>query len=207
MSRQLQTLYEKARRETAKLFRFDVKRLTPEQTTRLDLATALRIGIDDMQGRIVRGETVDVMKMLSASEALAKLLPPEVLASPPAGDDVDPRKVLFDEYMQMRRRGELAVELITRQRAKRDSDSSENQVAKLQARIAELEAALAERSAAPKDDVPEVVEVVKNVVPMPKPKPAVAKPAPSFDYADAARYVRPDGSISPAPLGGGGRKY
>jgi hypothetical protein len=37
--------------------------------------------------------------------------------------------------------------------------------------------------------------------------PRTAAPAPSFNYDDAMRYVRPDGSISPMPLGGGGRKY
>jgi hypothetical protein len=110
MSKQLQTLYEKARRETAALLGYKLERLTPEQTTRLDLATALRIGIDDMQGKIVRGKSIDVSKMLAASEALARILPPEVLASPPARDDVDPRKALFETYMEMRRRGELADE-------------------------------------------------------------------------------------------------
>jgi hypothetical protein len=37
-----------------------------------------------LQGSIVRGETIDVNRMLTASEALARLLPPAVLAVPPS---------------------------------------------------------------------------------------------------------------------------
>jgi hypothetical protein len=35
------------------------------------------LALDDLQGRIVRGESIDVAKMLTASEALAKLCLPQ----------------------------------------------------------------------------------------------------------------------------------
>jgi hypothetical protein len=190
----LQNLYQKARAETAKILGYKLARLTPEQTMRLDCVVALRLALDDMQGRIVRGETVDVAKMLTASEALAKLLPPQVLASPPARDDVDPWQKMIDIYTDMRARGELAEKI--------NPNSSANRVRELEAKVAELEGEVERlRGAAP---VPELV----NVVPMkPKSKPTPAPaPAAGYDYTanqDWKRYVGADGTISSTPCGSG----
>jgi hypothetical protein len=78
--------YTKARAEIIALFGWNADSLTPDQTLRVDCAVALRIGLDDLQGRVMRGESesVDMAKMLVISEALARILPPAVLAAPPA---------------------------------------------------------------------------------------------------------------------------
>jgi hypothetical protein len=48
---------------------------------------------------------------LSASEALAKLLPATVLASPPPSSSrADPRQVMWEIYLKMRRNGEIPPE-------------------------------------------------------------------------------------------------
>src|SRR5260221_7184954 len=100
-------LYAKARSEIVALFGWNGDNLSPDQSLRLDCAVALRLALDDLQGRIVRGETIDVNRMLTAAEALGRLLPPAVLASPPPADCPDPRQIMLDTYMGMRKRGEL----------------------------------------------------------------------------------------------------
>jgi hypothetical protein len=77
-------VYTKVRGEIAALFGWNVENLSPDQALRVDTATALRLALDHLQGGIVRGESIDITKMLTASEALARLLPPAVLAAPPA---------------------------------------------------------------------------------------------------------------------------
>ena len=68
--------YQKVRRETARLLGYEgTDNLPADQATRLDLATALRLGLDDMQARLLRGESVDVSKMLAATQELSRLLP------------------------------------------------------------------------------------------------------------------------------------
>jgi len=70
------SFYQKVRRETARLLGYEgTDNLSADQPTRLDLATALRLGLDDMQARLVRGESVDVSKMLAATQELSRLLP------------------------------------------------------------------------------------------------------------------------------------
>ena len=102
--------YAKARSEIIALFGWNADSLTPDQVLRVDCAVALRLALDDLQGRIVRGESVDVARMLTASEALARLLPPTVLATPPSEQHGDPRQVMWEIYRQMRERGEVPPE-------------------------------------------------------------------------------------------------
>ena len=102
--------YAKARSEIIALFGWSADGLTADQVLRLDCATALRLALDDLQGRIVRGESVDVARMLTASEALSRLLPPSALAVPPSEQHGDPRVKMFEIYMQMRERGEVPPE-------------------------------------------------------------------------------------------------
>jgi hypothetical protein len=78
------SLYAKARSEIIALFHWNADSLSPDQTLRLDCAVSLRLCLDHLQGCIIRGESIDVSRMLTASEALARLLPPAVLATPPA---------------------------------------------------------------------------------------------------------------------------
>jgi hypothetical protein len=107
MSGDLQSHYGKAQRETAELLGYDLARLTPDQSLRLDCAVALRLALDDLQGRIVRGESIDVNRMLTAAEALGRILPPTVLASPLPTRREDPREILWRIYVRMRERGEV----------------------------------------------------------------------------------------------------
>ena len=201
------TVYTKARAEIIALFGWDADSLAPDQMLRLDCAVALRLALDDLQGRVIRGESIDMGRMLTASEALARLLPPAVLATPPAEPRGDPRKALLEMILQMRERDADGFE---------GYDGKVKQVEVLQAEIAQLRAQLAGKT--PEDsDVPTVVERVPapapaaKVVPLPRaaaPAPA-AKASPSYDY-DRERgwrdHVQPDGSISPTPFGGG-RKW
>jgi hypothetical protein len=202
-------VYAKARAEIIALFGWDADSLAPDQMLRLDCAVALRLALDDLQGRVIRGESIDMAKMLTASEALARLLPPAVLAAPPAEPRADPRKALLELVLQMRERDADGFE---------GYDGKVKQVEVLQAEIAQLRAQLAGKT--PEDsDVPTVVERVPvpapaaKVVPLerrtPPPTSASAPPAPSYDY-DRERgwrdHVQPDGSISPTPFGGG-RKW
>jgi hypothetical protein len=101
-------VYAKARSEIIALFGWDANSLSPDQTLRLDCAVALRLALDDLQGRVVRGESVDVARMLTAADALSRLLPPAALAAPPPEHRVDPRQVMWQTYLGMRRRGDLA---------------------------------------------------------------------------------------------------
>jgi hypothetical protein len=123
-------VYAQARAETAAMLGYDLANLSAEQATRLDVAAALRLAVDDQSGKLARGETADVTKLLSASEALARLLPP--LREPPAASNCpDPRQIMFDTYMAMRKRGAAFGQGY-------DGLKVENE--RLKARIAELEA-------------------------------------------------------------------
>jgi hypothetical protein len=172
------SLYAKARAETAKLLGYgdDIDGLTAEQSTRLDIACALRIALDDQAAKLLRGESADVSKLLSASEALGRLLPPAVLAAPPSVQREDPREVMFKIYMEMRERGEVPPE------------------GHFQHRINELEAEVAALKAGSAPALPDVATLVErmpapagNVVPLPKPPSApvsarAAADPPQYDY-------------------------
>jgi hypothetical protein len=111
----------------------------------------LRIALDDSAAKLLRGETSDVSKMLSASEALAKLLPAAVLASPPPVDNVDPRETMWQTYLGMRRRGELAASYL----------SPQERLKAARAKVAEIEAELA--ALAPPPDEPGAGGIVVNL--------------------------------------------
>jgi hypothetical protein len=153
-------VYARARSEIIALFGWNADSLSPDQTLRLDCAVALRLALDDLQARVIRGESVDMNRMLTASEALSRLLPPAVLASPPpAADAPDPRTIMWETYLGMRRRGELA-----------DSYRSPQQrLEAARAKVAEIEAELA--ALAPPSDGPgassdDQSSVGGNVVPL-----------------------------------------
>jgi hypothetical protein len=134
-------VYAQARAETAAMLGYDLANLSAEQATRLDVCAALRLVVDDQGGKLARGETTDVAKLLSASEALARLLPP--LREPPAPvDNVDPRTVMWETYLGMRRRGELAASYL----------SPQQRLEAARAKVAEIEAELA--ALAPPPDEP-----------------------------------------------------
>jgi hypothetical protein len=153
-------------------------------------------------------------RMLTASEALSRLLPPTVLAAPPPANDPDPREYMWRTYLEMRRRGELA-----------DSYRSPQQrLEAARAKVAEIEAELA--ALAPPPDEPSATPPAPaapapdNVVPLSRPSPPAPSHPPaasapvlgdlvgvvSDPSADPKNYVLPDGSISPTPFGGS-QKY
>jgi hypothetical protein len=132
--------YAKARRETAELLGYDLERLTAEQALRLDTAAALRLALDHLQGAVVRGESIDITKMLTASEALARLLPPTVLATPPSEQREDPRVVLWNIIKEGRDRAALGFE---------GYDGKCRQIEALQGEVAALKAQLVGAGLAP----------------------------------------------------------
>jgi hypothetical protein len=130
-------VYAKVWAEIVALFGWDAGSLSPDQSLRLDCAVALRLALDDLQGRIVRGESIDVAKMLTAADALSRLLPAAALAAPPpASNAPDPRQIMLETYMGMRKRGEIADPTST-------FEGRMAEIERLKARIAELESALA----------------------------------------------------------------
>jgi hypothetical protein len=167
-------VYAKARSEIIALFGWNADSLSPDQTLRVDCAVALRLALDDLQGRIVRGESADVSRMLTASEALARLLPPTVLATPPAEQHGDPRQVMWEIYKTMRERGELSLREIP------DEGLMQAKINEQAAEIERLKAQLAGGLAPARPDVPTVVERA-NVVPLPRPNPPAASAAPQYD--------------------------
>jgi hypothetical protein len=184
--------YAKARTEIIGLFGWNAGVLAPDQMLRLDCAVALRLALDDLQGRLIRGEPIDMNRMLTASEALAKLLPPAVLASPPPEHRDDPREQMWQTYLQMRQRGEVP-----------DEGTLQAKINELEAEVAALKAGGAGKPV--DDDVPEVIERVPvaagNVVPLSRPNPPAV---PAYDYdanSDWKSYVNSDGSIRSAPRG------
>jgi hypothetical protein len=131
------SIYSKARSEITALFGWNAESLSPDQTLRVDCAVALRLALDDLQGRIVRGESADVARMLTASEALARLLPPAVLATPPSEPRSDPRQVMWEIYKTMRERGELGLKALP------PEGDSQRRISELEGEIARLKAGCA----------------------------------------------------------------
>ena len=215
-------VYTKARSEIIALFGWNADSLSPDQTLRVDCAVALRLALDDLQGRIVRGESADVSRMLTASEALARLLPPAVLATPPTEQHGDPRQVMWEIYKQMRERGEIGLKALP------PEGDSQHRIDELEAEIAALKARLAGglaidpaeaditppgeiggecyagmRSGADNPPRPPVIE--GRAVPNPLAASAVPQ-SPQYDYSRERGWrdhVLPDGTITPTPMSRG----
>jgi hypothetical protein len=126
------SLYAQARADVAGMLGYDLDNLSAEQALRLDVASALRVLLDNQSARLVRGESLDARELLMASEALSRLLPP-LREPPPEANAPDPREIMLATYMAMRRRGEIA-----------DSYRSPQQrLEAARAKVAEIEAELA----------------------------------------------------------------
>jgi hypothetical protein len=127
------SIYQKCRTDVAGMLGYDLDNLSAEQSTRLDIGTALRVLLDNQSGRLLRGESLDARELLMASDALAKILPP--LREPPAPvDNVDPRQIMWETYSGMRRRGELFDLAST-------FEGRGRRIAELEAEVAALKAA------------------------------------------------------------------
>jgi hypothetical protein len=189
--------YAKARSEIIGLFGWNPGVLSPDQMLRLDCAVALRLALDDLQGRLIRGEPIDMNRMLTASEALAKLLPPAVLASPPPEMRSDPRAALLEMILQMRDRDEIAD--------RAEEPSLREQVAALEAENMRLRAELAALKAgapSPAPNSPPAANVVSFKAASAAPAPA-AKASPSLSDV-VATYAPPEEPWREFS-GGGGR--
>jgi hypothetical protein len=217
--------YVKARAELVALFGWNADSLSPDQTLRIDCAVALRLALDDLQGRIVRGESADVSRMLTASEALARLLPPAVLAAPPPDESHgDPRLVMWEIYKTMRERGEIGLKALPEGGADARIAELEAENRQLKARLVggpldvptsditppgELGECYVGSRPGPDDPKPPVT-IDGKVVKRPKP-PAAAAPAPrpaapAYDYNKERGWrdhVLPDGTITPTPMSRG----
>jgi hypothetical protein len=191
-------VYAQARAETAAMLGYDLASLTAEQATRLDVAAALRLAVDDQSGKLARGETADVTKLLSASEALARLLPP-LREPPPAVNEPDPREIMWQTYLEGRRRGHIPPEGLLQGRIN-------EQAAEIERLKAELAGKTSERSDIPAgDNVVKLVQLARpttertslrnEVSPSPPaaappspPKPAPPTPQPtSWDDTEGGR--------------------
>jgi hypothetical protein len=210
------SVYNAARSVVAGMLGYaDLDNLSPEQSTRLDICTALRIAVDAQSGMLARNETTDVTKLLAASEALAKLLPP-LREPPPEANEPDPREIMWQTYLAGRRRGAQFGEGIDG--AKLTIERLKAELAAKDARIAELETALA-------GSVPLPPNAVKLSTRVDNPRPSPPSPsanrthesnlppaAPVFGDLvgvvsdpgpSPADYVEPDGSIRSTPRGTG----
>jgi hypothetical protein len=185
-------VYAQARAETAAMLGYDLANLTAEQATRLDVAAALRLVVDDQSGKLARGETADVTKLLSASEALARLLPP-LREPPPAANRIDPREYMWRTYLDARRRGEIADPMTTHEGRKAEVERLRAELAAKDAEIAALKAV----GPAPAGDAPPPAAspAPSNVVPLSRPSAAAAPALPPFVNGTSdlvARYSVPD---------------
>jgi hypothetical protein len=214
--------YAKARSETAELLHYDLARLSPDQMLRLDCATALRLAIDDLQGRICRGETADVTKLLTISEALARILPASVMAEPPPEPREDPRETMWQIYKQMRERGELPLKALP------DEGGHQTRIAELEDENRRLRLAVAGGSpiSPPLSDIVPACEraecdagpragpddpkprrpgpVIEGTVKRPNPPAAPVTPKYDYDKEQGWRdHVLPDGTITPTPMSRG----
>jgi hypothetical protein len=200
------SIYQRARADVAAMLGYDLDNLTPEQATRLDVSTALRVLLDNQSARLVRGESLDARELLMASEALSRLLPP-LREPPPVSNAPDARQIMWETYKRMRDRGELAQKMIEA----RESDQ-------LRARIAELEAALAVSggssganapvggaNATAADNVVELRDNLRQRAPSPQPPKPATGGLLTDDEPEPWRQFSTD--VDGVPLSGRGGKY
>jgi hypothetical protein len=95
------------RREAAVLLGVDIERLSPADSLRVDMISALRLVIDHEQAAVLDGSTADLGKLNVAVASLIALLPGRELPKP-TSSRVDPRAEMWRIYQTMRERGEIA---------------------------------------------------------------------------------------------------
>jgi hypothetical protein len=82
--------YAALRDETAGMFGYDLADLSLTQGLQIDLVSLLRLEVDTMQGKVLAGETVDLVRLVAAHGLLQKMLPPQALVAPaPAATNDD----------------------------------------------------------------------------------------------------------------------
>jgi len=199
--------YLAARAESCKLLGLAPDDLTPFEAIRCDVLTCLRLWLDSGQGQLLAGGNVDPTKLLAVSEALTKFVPAEPEHK---SRGADPRQIMWETYIGMRRRSELAEPTST-------YEGRGRRIAELEAEVAALKAGVpapGESTAPPlPDNVVKLSTRVDNPSPPaapPKPAPQPQAAAPAYDYnADQSwrSHVLPDGTIIPTPFGGGSKYW
>jgi hypothetical protein len=74
--------YQTLRLETAALLKLDVNNLGLVEGLQLDLVRLLRLIVDELQGKVLAGEPVDLDRLATALGMLQKLLPAQALVAP-----------------------------------------------------------------------------------------------------------------------------
>jgi hypothetical protein len=200
-----------ARREAAILLGVDIEHLSAADSLRVDMVSALRLVIDHEQATVLDGREADLGKLNVAVQSLIALLPNRELPAP-ASSRPDPRTIMWETYLGMRRRGEAADLAST-------FEGRGRRIAELEAEVAALKAGV------PAPDESTSAPLPDNVVTLPRatadkqpPKPAPPQPAAAtsapvqgelvmvVDQSPAEpwrEYVEPDGSIRTTPRGPG----
>jgi hypothetical protein len=144
----------KARVEAAELLGFgdDPQRLCIADRLRVDLVVSLRAAIDHASASLIDGNSTDLLRLITATESLIKLLPERQLAAPES-QRADPRQVMWQIYKQMRERGEIDL--------KADEGLLQAKIDEQAAEIGRLKAQLAGELAPALLDVPMVVRRVE----------------------------------------------
>ena len=150
-----------ARREAAILLGVDIEHLSAADGLRVDMVSSLRLVIDAEQAAILTGNSADLAKLNIAVQSLIALLPGKELPEP-ASSCPDPRQIMWENYLGMRRRGEIAGPEYSR-------DAALKRIAELEAKVAALKAAGAPAPDEP-SATPPAPAAPSNVVPLP-PKP------------------------------------
>jgi hypothetical protein len=192
-----------ARTEAALLLRLDPTNLSPSDALRCDLIASLRLVVDDASATVLDGRAPDLARLLTATESLIRLLPSE--PPKPASSGPDPRQIMWETYLGMRRRGELADSYRSPQQR---LEAARAKVAEIEAELAALAPPPAEPSATPPapaapDNVvrlsrPPTERTSERSVVAPSPSPPAASAAPpSQPFVNGtsdlvARYAVPD---------------
>jgi len=157
-----------ARREAATLLGVDIDHLSAADSLRVDMVSALRLVIDHEQATVLDGREADLGKLNVAVQSLIALLPGRELPQP-AANRIDPRQIMWETYLAMRRRGELGERAV--------QPSLRQKIAELEAEVAALKAggATAHPAALPLHDAKVITPPPDNVVPL---KPTAAAPPP-----------------------------
>jgi hypothetical protein len=172
-----------AKREAASLLGVDADNLSPADTLRCDLISTLRLVIDDAGATVLNGSSTDLGRLITATESLIALLPNRELPKPaPRADDPnDPRKIMFETYMAMRRRGELAEPTSTYEGMKAEVERLRGELAAFKSENEQLRVQLAGSVPLPPNVVPmrhATSEPSARAAAAPQPpKPAPAAPA------------------------------
>jgi hypothetical protein len=204
-------VYQKVRATTIALLGFDPGDLTPTQSARVDVATALRFAIDDMQQRLLNGQSVDSQRLLAASEALARLMPPSKEPSSEITGESARQKLLqtvlaviaaedAESSQAASEMESIAAAMENDPAVLRRLECAERVITPGEADVIEpLQFAIGGVARGP-DDPPPPSQVIVDVTPNQPPAPV----PPAYDYVrnqDWKSYINSDGSIRSTPRG------